>query len=82
MLSKETIHADAAGGKVAVVMDGNQKILSIDIDPSLLSPDNKKKVEEGVKDAIEGAIKKLQRVMLKKMQSGELKMPDLPGMSS
>lgn len=81
VLSQETIHADAAGGKVAVVMDGNQKIISIDIDESLLSPENKKKIEAGVKEAIESAISKLQRIMLKKIQSGELKMPDLPGMN-
>ena len=80
-LEKETIHADAAGGKVAVVMDGNQKILSIDIDESLLNPKYKTTVEVGVKDAIEGAMKKLQRMMLEKMKSGEIEMPDLSKLS-
>jgi DNA-binding protein YbaB len=37
VLSKETVHADSVGGKIGVVMDGNQQILSIDIDPSLLA---------------------------------------------
>jgi DNA-binding protein YbaB len=79
VLSQETVHADAAGGKINIIIDGNQKIVSLDIDTSLLAPENKEKVEKGVKDAIESANKKLQRVMLKKIQSGELKMPDLPG---
>ncbi len=81
VLSKETVHADAAGGKIGVVMDGNQKIVAIDIDSSLLSPENKTTIEHGVKDAIESAMKKLQRVMVQKMRSGELKMPDMSNLT-
>lgn len=77
VLEQETVHADAAGGKIGVVMDGNQKIISIDIDESLLSPENKEKVENGVKEAIENAMKKLQRIMMQKVKSGELEMPDI-----
>ncbi|MFC1598285.1 YbaB/EbfC family nucleoid-associated protein [Patescibacteria group bacterium] len=81
VLEKETVHADAVGGKVGVVMDGNQKILSIDIDESLLAPENKEKIEGGIKEAIEGAMKKLQRVMMQKMKAGELEMPDMSKLS-
>jgi DNA-binding YbaB/EbfC family protein len=76
-LEKETVHADAAGGKIGVVMDGNQQILSIDIDESLFAPQHKATVEKGVKEAIEAAMKKLQRMMIQKMKSGEIEMPDL-----
>lgn len=82
VLSDETVHADSAGGKIAVVMDGNQKILSLDIDASLFAPEHKEKVEKGVQDAIEGAMKKLQQMMVKKMRSGELEMPDLSKLKS
>ncbi len=81
VLEKETVHADAVGGKIGVVMDGNQKIISIDIDESLLSPENKEKIEKGIKEAIENAMKKLQRVMLQKIKSGELQMPDMSNLS-
>lgn len=81
VLEQVTVHADAAGGKIAVVMDGNQKILSLDIDASLLAPEHKKTVEKGVQDAIENAMKKLQREMLTKMKSGELEMPDMSKLS-
>ncbi len=81
VLSGETVHAEGFGGKVGVVMDGNQKILSIDIDESVLAPAHKSEIEKGVKDAIEEAMKKLQRVMLKKMKSGELEMPDMSKLS-
>ncbi|EKD79258.1 MAG: hypothetical protein ACD_41C00125G0005 [uncultured bacterium] len=76
-LSHETAHGSGAGGKVNVVMDGTQKIMSLDIDVGLLSPDNKKKVEQGVIDAIGGATKDIQKVMAKKIQSGEMTVPDL-----
>lgn len=77
VLTKETAHGSGAGGKVNVVMDGTQKIMSLDIDVTLLSPDNKKKVEQGVIDAISGASKDIQKIMAKKIQSGEVTMPDL-----
>lgn len=81
VLSSETVHADAAGGKVAIVMDGNQKIIALDIDPSLLAPEHKKTIETGVKECMEKAMKKLQMVMLKKMKAGELEMPDVSKLS-
>ena len=77
VLEEVTVHADAAGGKIGVVMDGNQKILSINIDPSLLTPEKKETIEKGIKSAIEDAMKKLQRLMLQKMKAGELEMPDM-----
>ena len=77
VLVKETAHGSGAGGKVNVVMDGTQKIMSLDIDATLLSPDSKKKVEQGVIDAISGASKDIQKIMAKKIQSGEVTMPDL-----
>lgn len=81
ILEQVTVHADAAGGKIAIVMDGNQKILSLDIDVSLFAPEHKETVEKGIKDAIENAMKKLQREMMMKMKSGELEMPDMSKLS-
>lgn len=77
VLSKETVHVDALGGKMAMVMDGNQDILSLDIDPELLTPDNKEKIEKGIKELIASAKKKIQYMMIEKMRKGELEMPDM-----
>lgn len=82
VLSEETVHATGAGGKVNIVMDGNQKILSLDIDDGLLAPEHKAKIEKGVQEALEDATKKIQRVMAKKIQSGEMEMPDISGLRS
>lgn len=76
-LAQETAHGSGAGGKINVVMDGTQKILSLDIDVNLLNPDSKKKVEQGVIDALAAANKDIQKMMAKKIQSGEMTMPDL-----
>lgn len=81
ILADVTVHADSTGGKIAVVMNGNQEILSIDIDPSLLAPENKEKIEKGIKEAIASAMKKLQREMMMKMKSGDLEMPDISKLS-
>jgi len=81
ILAEITVHGDSLGGKIGVVMDGNQKILKIDIDPSLLSPENKEKIEKGITEAIEAAMKKLQREMMMKMKSGDLEMPDMSKLS-
>lgn len=81
VLEEVTVHADAVGGKIGVVMDGNQKILSIDIDESLFTPTKKEEVEKGIKEAIASAMKKLQREMMMKMKSGELEMPDMSNLS-
>ena len=80
VLSEETVHADGAGGKVNIVMDGNQKIMSLDIDESLLAPEHKEKIQQGVIDAIAASTKKIQKVMAKKIQSGEMEMPDISGL--
>lgn len=76
-LSQETVHATAVGDKVQVIMDGNQEIISVEIDNSLLTPDKKKEVENGVKEAINRGMKKIQHIMARKMQKGEIDFPDL-----
>ncbi len=80
-LSQVTVHGSSTGEKINVVMDGNQKILSLDIDVSLLSPDNKTKLEKGIPEAIAAALKKLQQEMLMKMKKGELEMPDISSLT-
>lgn len=76
-LSGVTVHADAWAGKVNLVMDGNQKVLSIDIEPELLQSTNKERLQKSLADCFNDAVKKAQRAMVQKMQSGDFKMPNL-----
>lgn len=77
-LSGESISINNSG--VTLTMDGNLKITKLDIDPSLLSPEKKNKLENAIKDAYEDAMKKMQRIMAMKMKEmGGL--PNIPGLS-
>ncbi len=75
-LAQETVEGSGAWGKIIITMDGNQEVKQVQIDPEILS--DQSKVETGVKDATNDAIKKVQKVMAQKMQQmGGL---NLPGM--
>jgi len=79
-LAEEKVTADTAGGKVQIVMDGNLTILSINIDPSMLSPEKKSTLESALKEAYADALKNMQRKMALKMKEmGGL--PNIPGLS-
>ena len=60
-----------------VTLDGNLQMSGIAIDPELLAPDKKEKLEVGIKDAYKDALKKIQRIMASKMQESGFKMPEL-----
>ncbi len=79
-LAEEKVTTDTAGGKVQIVMDGNLTILSINIDPSMLSPEKKSTLENALKEAYADALKNMQRKMAVKMKEmGGL--PNIPGLS-
>lgn len=66
-LSQEKVEGSAGWGKVKIQMDGNQKVLSVSIDPSLLTDANA--LSGHVKDAVNDAIQKVQRTMATKLKS-------------
>lgn len=76
-LSQESVMTSAEGEKINLVMDGNQTVVSLDIDPELLTPDKKETLEKGLKNAFNDAVKKIQRLVAQKMQAGNIKMPNL-----
>lgn len=79
-LAEESITVKEAGDNVVLTMDGNLRITGLAIDESLLSPDNKEKLQNAIKSAHESALKKMQRTMAMKMKEmGGL--PNIPGLS-
>lgn len=78
VLAQETVYADSAGGKVQIVMDGNQSVNGVTIDPEFLAPQKKGDLERAVKDAINSAVKKSQMTMAKKAK--EMGKLDVPGL--
>jgi DNA-binding YbaB/EbfC family protein len=77
-LAQETANVEAAGGRIRMVIDGNQEILACDIDTSLIAPEKKEELEKAVREAANDAIKKSQRLMADSMKRSGL---GLPGMS-
>ncbi|MFC1662755.1 YbaB/EbfC family nucleoid-associated protein [Patescibacteria group bacterium] len=75
-LAEITVSAQAEDDKITVVMNGNQEIVSVDIDASLLIPDQKEKVQKGLIEAINQASKKAKSEMAKQFQQGNFQMPN------
>lgn len=71
LLKDEIVEGAGGWGKVKVKMSGNQEVLDVTIDPTL----KQEEMAKAVKEAVNDAIKKAQRVMVRKMQqSGDLKL--------
>ena len=78
VLSAEKIEVETAGGQVKLAMNGKQEIIYITIDPALLQPGQKERMEGALKQAFNDAVHKVQKIMATKIQSmGGL---NLPGM--
>ena len=57
-LENKTVEAESGGGMVKVTMNGKQVVQSINIDPSLLSEDEKEVLEDLIKAALNQAKEK------------------------
>ncbi len=77
-LAQETVYADAHGGQVQIVMDGNQHVNGVQLAPVLLKPEKKATLEKAVQEAVNTAVKKAQMAMAKKAKEmGSLNLPGL-----
>jgi DNA-binding protein YbaB len=68
-LEEVVAEGEAAWGKIRVKMNGNQKVLDIDIHDEMMA--DKAKLVEGLKEAFADATKKLQKEMAGKMKDME-----------
>ena len=70
----------SGGGMVKVIMNGKQIVQAIDIDPSLLSSDEKEVLEDLIKAALNQAKEKVEEMSAEEMKkiTGGLPLP--PGM--
>ena len=65
-LANETAEGTSGWGKVKIIINGNQQILSVSIDQELMS--DKTKLEGLVREATNDAIQKVQKVMATKLK--------------
>ena len=78
-LRRTEISAQAADGNIEVIFIGEQKIQNIKIDPKMLAPENQRELENGLKSAIEEAIKQSQKIAQEQMKeiTGDLNIPGM-----
>lgn len=77
---KETeVEAKAANGLVTVVFNGEQHILSVEIDESIINPENKRDLEKALQQAIAEALSRVQAIAAQKMKAiaGDLNIPGM-----
>jgi DNA-binding YbaB/EbfC family protein len=78
-LGNLTVEASSGGGAVTVVMNGQQKILSVKIAPEVLDPEDAEMLEDMVLTAVSEALAKSQELAAKQLGglTGGLKIPGL-----
>jgi DNA-binding YbaB/EbfC family protein len=80
-LAQDLITSESEWGKIKITMNGNQQVQEVKVDETLLSAENKEKLENGLKEAYNKAIKDVQMLMARKIQSGDIDMPNIPGLN-
>ena len=67
----------AGGGVVNVKINGKKEILSVNIDPEVIDPDDKETLEDLIVAAVNEAIKKVEAISAEEMQkiTGSMNLP-------
>ena len=78
-LGNLTVEASSGGGAVTVVMNGQQKILSVKISPEVVNPEDVEMLQDLVLTAVSEAIAKSQEAAARRLGglTGGLKIPGL-----
>ena len=77
----KTVEASSGGGMVTAVVNGKLQVLSIRIEPQVLSAGDREMLQDLVAAAVNEAIRKAQQMMAEAMSrvTGGLKIPGLGG---
>ena len=78
-LANKTIEATSGGGMVRVEMNGNQDLLSLNIEKEVVDPDDVEMLEDLIIAAIEEAKKKVKEMVESEMSglTGGMKIPGM-----
>ncbi|HLC27395.1 MAG TPA: YbaB/EbfC family nucleoid-associated protein [bacterium] len=80
-LANRTVEATAGGGMVKVVANGNQQVISVKIDPTVVDPAEIEMLEDLVVAAVNEALRKAQEMTAAEVSrlTGGMKIPGLFG---
>lgn len=78
---RKTVEASSGGGMVTAVVNGRLQVLSVKIEPQVLTGGDREMLEDLVVAAVNEAIRKAQQLMTDEMSrlTGGLKIPGLGG---
>jgi len=78
-LANETVEATAGGGVVKAVVTGQQKLVSVAIDPAAVDPEDVEMLQDMVVVAVNDALAKAQELASQRLSSltGGMKIPGL-----
>jgi DNA-binding YbaB/EbfC family protein len=82
-LEEKTVEASSGGGMVTVVVNGRQEILSINIEPEVIDPDDQEMLQDLILAAINDGLAKARNMVNEEMGklTGGLNLPNIPGLT-
>jgi DNA-binding YbaB/EbfC family protein len=78
-LAKETVEATAGGGAVKATMTGQQKLVSVTLDPEVVDPEDVEMLQDLVVAAVNDALTRSQELQAKRLSvlTGGMKLPGM-----
>lgn len=82
-LEEKTVEASSGGGMVTAVINGRQEILSINIEPEVINPDDQEMLQDLILAAINDGLVKARNMVNEEMRklTGGLNLPSIPGLT-
>ena len=81
-LGERTVEASAGGGMVTVVANGRQEIVSIEIEPEVVDPDDVEMLKDLILAAVNDALSRAKNMVNEEMGklTHGLNLPNIPGL--
>ena len=82
-LGEQTVEASAGGGMVTVVVNGQQEIISINIDPEVVDPEDLEMLQDLILAAVNDGLARAKNMVSEEMSkiTGGLNIPNIPGLT-
>ena len=82
-LEEKSVEASSGGGMVTVVVNGRQEILSINIEPEVINPDDQEMLQDLLLAAINDGMAKARNMVNEEMGklTGGMNLPNIPGLT-
>jgi len=82
-LGDKTVETSAGGGMITVVVNGQQEVLSIKIDPEVIDSDDMEMLQDLILAAVNDGLARAKKMVNEEMGklTGGLNLPNIPGLT-